>query len=528
MDGPLQLESLRGRFVLLDFWTYCCINCMHVLPELQKLEAAYPTELVVIGVHSAKFAGEKVTENIRAAILRYEISHPVVNDGEMVIWNRYGVQSWPTLVLIDPRGEAVWLGRGEQKFETIARIIDHGLPYYREQKLLAETPLKFSLERDRVADTPLLFPGKVLVSPERQQLYLADSNHNRIVVSDLAGHVVQVYGTGQIGHTDGTAAESSFNHPQGMALHGSTLFVADTENHLLRAIDLDAATVRTVAGTGVQARSPWPGLEELPAEVAISDLPERWVGPPRSTALSSPWALAVHEGNLFIAMAGPHQIWSMPLIETEIGPYAGNGREDIVDGPLLPRRPYDEGFSSFAQPSGLAIDQDWLYVADSEGSSIRRVPLAPDQPVRTLVGTSALPRGRLFIFGDRDGEGLLRPAEEPPLDAESLADRTTGPLLQHPLGVAVDNGLLYVADTYNNKIKVIDLQTGTCRTLAGTGIAGHQDGPPAAATFDEPAGLSAAGGMLYVADTNNHAIRTIDLKDANRVSTLELHGLETR
>jgi DNA-binding beta-propeller fold protein YncE len=213
--------------------------------------------------------------------------------------------------------------------------------------------------------------------------------------------------------------------------------------------------------------------------------------------------LWIHDGDLYIAMAGPHQIWKMRLDGLGIGVYAGNGREDIVDGPLVPHKPYQLGYSSFAQPSGLASDGEWLYVADSEGSSIRAVPLDPRQRVRTVVGTAHLTVGRLFAFGDVDGKGpQVR--------------------LQHPLGLVYCRGKLYVADTYNNKIKMIDPDGGTSQTIAGTGEPGRSDEP---ARFDEPAGLSAAAGKLYVADTNNHLVRVIDLDRGNRVSTLTIRGL---
>jgi sugar lactone lactonase YvrE len=197
-------------------------------------------------------------------------------------------------------------------------------------------------------------------------------------------------------------------------------------------------------------------------------------------------------------MAGPHQIWKMPLDESEIGPYAGNGREDISDGRLLPRIPYQRGSSSFAQPSGLAGDKNWLYVADSEGSAIRAVPFDPSKEVETIVGT----QGSLFTFGDVDGGAG---------DAR----------LQHALGIVYHEGVLYVADTYNNKIKVIDPKARTSRTLVGTGKPGKTDSP---AAFDEPAGISYAAGKLYVADTNNHLIRTVDLK-TRVVKTLTIDGL---
>jgi thiol-disulfide isomerase/thioredoxin len=105
---PLRLADLRGKIVLLDFWTYCCINCMHIIPELTALERKYPNELVVIGVHSAKFHNEGDSENIRQAILRYEIQHPVVNDRDFRIWRSYAVRAWPTLMVIKPSSVKVW------------------------------------------------------------------------------------------------------------------------------------------------------------------------------------------------------------------------------------------------------------------------------------------------------------------------------------------------------------------------------------------------------------------------------------
>ncbi|MCO6458274.1 MAG: redoxin domain-containing protein [Pirellulaceae bacterium] len=498
--GPLRQQDLKGKFVLLDFWTYCCINCIHILPELKKLEKKYPNELVVIGVHSAKFDTEKDTKNIEEAILRYEIEHPVINDAEHRIWQMLGVSSWPTVLLIDPQGNAIWGRPGEIKFEQVDAVIQAGLPWYREKGHLDATPIRFDTLAGRQQKTPLRFPGKVLADEPGNRLFITDSNHNRIVITTLDGQLQAIIGSGRIGREDGSFEQASFDHPQGLALRGETLYVADTENHLLRKVDLKSRQVSTIAGVGEQARSAWPGLDELRPG---APLPDRWVGEPKKTALNSPWALWVHEPDLYIAMAGPHQIWKMPLDESEIGPYAGNGREDIVDGPLLPDQPYELGASSFAQPSGLASDGTWLYVADSEGSSIRAVPFDPQGQVRTVVGTADLPHSRLFTFGDQDGT-----REEA--------------LLQHALGVVYHAGQIYVADTYNNKLKVVDAESGATRTLAGTGQPGLADEP---AQFDEPAGLSLARGTLFVADTNNHAIRTLDLA-SGKVGTLVIEGLE--
>ncbi|QDU30176.1 Thiol-disulfide oxidoreductase ResA [Anatilimnocola aggregata] len=497
---PLSKKDLKGKFVLLDFWTYCCINCMHILPELKKLEKQYPNELVVIGVHSAKFDTEKDRENILAAVLRYEIEHPVVNDADHKIWDTFGINSWPTALLIDPEGQAVWGRSGEFKADEVAEVLNSAIPFYKENKLLDDSkPFPLDLEAGKQLATPLRFPGKILADEPSGRLFISDSNHNRIVITDLDGKLLDIIGSGAIGKDDGAFQTASFDHPQGCVLHGDTLYVADTENHLLRKVDLKAKTVKTIAGVGSQAKHPWPGLEEARLSGAI---PERWAGKPLVTGLNSPWDLWIHGKNMYIAMAGPHQIWMMPLDESEIGPYAGNGREDIVDGPLMPPTPYEAGFSSFAQPSGLSSDGEWLFVADSEGSSIRAVPFDRKQEVRTVVGSNLLPGGRLFAFGDSDG-----PKEKAKL--------------QHALGVTYLNGQLYITDTYNDKIKVVDAKTGETTTLAGTGEPGKTDEP---ATFDEPAGISHAKGKLYIADTNNHLIRTLDLA-TKKVNTLAISGL---
>ncbi len=483
----ISKADLKGKFVLFDFWTYCCINCMHILPELKKLEKRFPNELVVIGVHSAKFETEKDRENIIQAMLRYEVEHLVVNDFQHELWNFYGVKMWPTLLLVDPEGKVVSRSTGEFKADDVAKALERGIPYYRERNLLNEQP--FSLDLIKAADTPLLFPGKVLADEPGNRLFISDSNHNRIVVTTLAGKLLYVIGSGAIGRQDGDFSKATFDHPQGCTLHHEMLYVADTENHLIRKVDLKAQTVKTIAGTGKQAD---------PLQMRT-----RRGLPIKGTSLSSPWDLYVHKNDLYIAMAGSHQIWKMPLSESDIGPYAGNGREDIVDGRLLPKTPTQPS-SSFAQPSGLASDGEWLYVADSEGSSIRAVPLDASREVATVIGTANRAEQRLFDFGDLDGpRNVAR--------------------LQHCIGITFVEGALFVADTYNNKIREVDPRTGEVKTLAG--IAHNRPGnDDAAGSFDEPAGISHAKGRLYVADTNNHSIRTIDLA-SGKVGTLSIVGL---
>ena len=476
-SGEISLKDLRGKVVLIDFWTYCCINCIHVLPDLKYLEQKYPDELVVIGCHSAKFDNEKDTEAIRRAIVRYEIEHPVINDSEMTVWRKMGARSWPTLVLIDPEGNYCGYVSGEGNRELLDVIVEKLIAWHSAKGTLDRTPVTFDLEQDRMKSGPLKFPGKLLADTDSNRLFISDSNHNRIVVSTLDGKLIDVIGNGQIGAKDGSYSEASFDHPQGMALDDETLYVADTENHLLRTIDLKTKTVSTLAGTGMQDRRRTSG------------------GTLKSTALNSPWDLEIVNNTLFIAMAGPHQLWSHEIGSNDIGVFAGSGREDIIDGSL------DQ--SALAQPSGISSDGKFIYVADSEGSSIRQVSVDPKGKVTTIVGAHDLPSGRtLFEFGDRDGVGS---------DAR----------LQHPLGVHYSNGKVFVADAYNHKIKVIDVAKREVTTLSGTGTAGTNLSP---LQLHEPAGMTISGDMLFVADTNNHRIVTINLK-TNQASPFEVVGL---
>ena len=469
-DKPLSLAALKGKIVLLDFWTYGCINCIHIIPDLKKLEAKYANQLVVIGVHSAKFQNEKETENIRRIILRYEIEHPVYNDSEFAVWQSYGVRAWPTQVLIDPAGYVVGAISGEGNYEIIDRSIEKLVEEFRKRGELNEQPLNLVLERAKVGDLPLAFPGKLLADAANDRLFIADSNHNRIVVTKLDGTLVEVIGTAIAGAADGPFDKATFYRPQGLALAGDSLYVADTENHLIRRVDLKSRVVETIAGTGEQSRQYFK------------------TGPGRTIALNSPWDLQLAGQTLYIAMAGPHQIWKMDLANNEVSTFAGSGREARLDGPLLE--------SGFAQPSGMAILGQTLYIADSESNIIRAIDLVSGQ-VTTLAG------GDLFEFGDVDGSG-------------------DDVRLQHPLGLLTSGDKLLIADTYNHKIKELDPEKRRVTSLFGTGKPGQVDG--ASPSFYEPGGLTLANNNLYIADTNNHAIRVIDLK-TKQTRTLKINGL---
>ncbi len=477
-ENPLSLQQLRGQFVLLDFWTYCCINCLHVLPDLKYLEQKYKDTLTVIGIHSAKFDNEREVENIRQAILRYDIEHPVVVDSGFNVWQQYAVRAWPTLVLIDPQGYYLGSVSGEGHRDELDDLLSQLIQAYQEQGKINYQKLNFTLEKQRQPlIMPLAFPGKVLADENGNRLFIADSGHHRIVISTLNGEIIHLIGTGKSGLTDGSFSEAQFFSPQGMALdaENQNLYIADTENHALRRIDLKQKIVQTIGGTGEQSYyiHPHGGLA-----LQIS--------------LNSPWDLVKLGNSLFIAMAGSHQIWEMQLETGIIQTYAGSGAEACVDGELTE--------SAFAQPSGITTDGRELYIADSEVSSIRSVALAENYQVRTVCGS-----GALFGFGDIDGTGL---------DVR----------LQHCLGVEYAQNYLWVADTYNHKIKRVEIKTGICKTMLGDGEVGHQDGEGIGTRFCEPSGLSATSCYLYIADTNNHDIRRVELETL-RVTTLKFQGL---
>ena len=467
-DKPISLADLKGRIVLLDFWTLCCINCIHTLPDLAMIEARYPGIVVVIGVHTPKFDNEKKTASIMKAILRYEIKHPVINDADKKIWNAYGCNHWPTLVLIDPDGKFRGAAKGEGHLNLADRSIKELIKEFEAKGTLKKTPITFKLAHEK-ATSPLNFPGKVLVDAKSKRTFIADSTNHRIVITNLEGEKIAVAGTGREGLKDGAFADAQFSDPQGLAFdsHGETLYVADRKNHSIRALNLKNETVKLVAGTG--------------AKSLIFGKPGAGA-PARKLAMASPWDLHWHNKRLYIAIAGHNQIWTFDPAKDTLAIYAGNGMEDLIDGPVRT--------AAFAQPSGLASDGARLFVADSEVSAIRSVPLVG------LVGnvTTIVGKG-LFDFGDINGAG----------------DKVR---LQHALGVAHLDGKLYVADTYNSKIKLIDPDRRTCDTYLG----GDK-------MFDEPGGLSIAAGKMYIADTNNHRIQVVDLK-TKEMSTLPLQGVD--
>ncbi|MGF1426553.1 NHL domain-containing thioredoxin family protein [Kitasatospora sp. LaBMicrA B282] len=422
----LTLADLRGKIVIADFWTFCCINCLHVLDELRELEEKHRDTVVIVGVHSPKFVHEADHQAVVDAVARYEVAHPVLDDPELVTWKQYAVRAWPTLVVIDPEGYVVAQHAGEGHAHAIGRLVE---------ELEAEHAAKGTLRRGDGPYVPpepaagaLKFPGKAVRLPDGHFL-VADSGHHALVeLAEDGETVLRRIGDGVRGLVDGPAASARFSEPQGLALVpdgldlGYDVVVADTVNHALRGVRLADGTVTTLAGTGQQW---WQGSATA--------------GPAGEVDLSSPWDVAFFDGRVWIAMAGVHQLWAFDPAAGTVAVAAGTTNEGLVDGPVAE--------AWFAQPSGLAVSADGerLWVADSETSALRWVSReTAERPaaVHTAVGTG------LFDFGIRDG-------------AAGQA------LLQHPLGVTVlPDGSVAVADTYNHALRRFDPATDEVSTLA--------------------------------------------------------------
>ena len=452
--APLPIASLRGRIVILDFWTEGCINCIHIIPTLRRIEERYPDKVVVIGVHSPKFANEKNAASVRDAISRYQVHHPIIHDPEMTIWRAYGVNAWPTLIVIGSDGSVLGAVPGEPDPDRLLGAIDN---------LVAESAKAGTLKPAPFNLTPLpepkgrfLFPGKLKPVPGHAKRWvLADGGHHQIVLLDDSGKDLARYGSGEGGLLDGAADQARFNHPQGVISSSDAIFVADTENHAIRRVDLASGVVTTLAGTGKR------GMPLGAPEAG------------RTRALASPWDLEHKGDQLFFANAGTHQIGVLDLKSGTVAALAGTGEEGLRDGRAAA--------ASLAQPSGLALSADGntLYLADSESSALRAITLSADPQLLTLVGAG------LFDFGWVNGD--FRQAR-----------------LQHPLGVALDGERVLVADTYNSAIRQLELRQHEVMDFDGGKFTCID---PVCIPMREPAGIVVdTPDRILLVDTGNHRI----------------------
>lgn len=453
VSRPLTLADLKGRAVLLDFFTPGCINCVHMLPVEHELKQRFGEQLVIVGIDSPKFSASATTQGLVDFIHRYQIRHPVILDSNSTLWGAYNVVAWPTIILIGPDGKVRERYIGEQDAGTLAGPIKTALNNAPPVSKLKPLPMLVMAGRT----SSLSVPNGLAVS--KDAVAIADTGHNRIILADDKGRVKTVIGNGCAGGTDGGYGTAEFNHPHGLTFHDGSLYVADTDNQRIRRIDLEHKSVSTVAGTGKREFIGGGDYHAMKAD------------------LNSPWDVAAAGNMLYIAMAGNHQIWRLDLATRRIEPWAGSGREGLRDGSI--------GSAEFAQPSGLSVHGGILYDVDPESSSVREISLAK-QRVHTLIGQG------LFDFGNRDG-----PAGKA--------------LLQHAEGVTWSNGNLYIADTFNNALRRLDLATNKVTTITK----GLQQ-PAAVAALDTK--------TLLVAEVNGNRVVSVDL-DTGKALPWKLQGL---
>ena len=458
-ERPLQLSELRGKIVLLHFWTSGCIHCMHMMPDLKYLENKYRENLVVIGIHSPRFPHDKLKSCVLKAINRFHIRHPVAHDPIMRVWTKYGIKSWPAIVFIDAEGSVVGKLGGEGRRKQLDQLIHEHIAKAEQKGLLNSQVI--SIQRKQEPDSVLSFPGKLFAT--ENHLYISDSGNNRVIEVNHFGRVMRSFGTGSPGLLDGDGKDASFDNPQGLVKINNYIYVADTGNHAIRRIDIQSNEVLTIAGDGK--------IGNAAAQILTN---------PSSVSLNSPWDLCSNGSDLYIAMAGWHQIWKFDLMANTLEAISGSGKSDLQDG--------SSQVASMAQPSGLAVGDYCLYVADAQSSSIRIVRL-PGGQVSTLIGKG------LSSSGDVDG-------------GWSQAQ------LQHPQAVAANhkNGRIYIADTYNNKIKLMDENAKSIRTLGNKEL------------LDEPSGLSLTGDTLWITNTNKHEILKMNLM-TQKFEVMEINEL---
>src|SRR5688572_12150185 len=209
----LKLADFRGRILLLDFWTFCCINCLHVLDELRPLEERYRDVLDVVGVHSPKFEHERDPVALAAAVERYGVAHPVLDDPELRTWDQYAAKAWPTLCVVDPEGYLVATMAGEGHAEGLARLVDEVVSVHTGRGTLRQGD--GSYVASPAPGTDLRFPAKAVYRPagdgQPGRLLVADTAHHSIVELDADGRVERRYGSGQRGRADGPAGQAQFS-----------------------------------------------------------------------------------------------------------------------------------------------------------------------------------------------------------------------------------------------------------------------------------------------------------------------------
>lgn len=444
--GPVRLETLRGRVLALVFWHAGSASSANLLAELAQLQMTYADGLRVIGLHVPRFDAQRDPEFVAHAVNRLGVRFPVASDPDAVTWQHYGIRAWPTVALVDVEGRLVELIAGDHQLELLDQRIaslledagERGLRIFENAQAVSHPePL-----------TEVAFPAGLAVTSDR--LHVSDSGHHRVLECDHQGRVLRVFGSGSAGLADGLGLAAAFHSPCGLARVGNTLYVADTGNHAIRQVQLETGEVGTLVGCG-QA-----GVVRASPDVRREQV-----------RLDRPCGVAADGSSLFIAMTASNQIWVLNLSSFSLHPLAGSGRMGTGDGV--------GALAEFAQPAGMMLASECLYVCDSLSSALRRVRVK-DGSVDTLIG-----RG-LFEFGDEEGDRDLA-------------------LLQYPLDVALDPTapMLWIADSYNNAIGGWHLEGGGLVRF------------PLDHALRCPSAIASSGAHLWIANTDAHEVLRMDV-----------------
>ncbi len=475
VSRPLEASDLKDRIVLLDFWTYACVNCVQVSQEIKKIEEQFGSKLLVIGVHSGKFDNEKDLAEIKKAIIRNDITHPVVNDPDFRIWNSFSINAWPSLVLINPRGKIEKVYVGESESMEVKSGIKKLISKFKYE--VNRDPLPIVLEKNTVVSNVLEFPTKLeygadftYKSRSAPAIFISNTGKNNIIVTSLSGDIILKIGSGIRGLQDGSFDSAAFNSPQGLLYRAGKLYVADSGNHALRQIDFKSGKVTTLIGSGQKG-------SVILSAAEVSD--------GKSFDLASPTDIEFFPNydNIAIANSGTDQILNYNISKEWVSVLAGDGSQGIMDGK------YPNNI--LAQTSDMSVYNRKLYFTDSESSSLRVMDEAGE--VKTLIGKD------LFKFGRKNGG-----------KQEAL--------MQHPMGLMVDDTGAYISDSFNHIIRRYDLSSGQISTLVGGKKRGDNLGSGSATEFDQPEGIISVLNNFYVVDSNNN--RIVILNRGNFNSTI--------
>ena len=473
-DKPIRLEDLRGRIVLLDFWTLCCINCIHTLPDLATIEARYPGIVVVIGVHTPKFDNEKKTASVLKAVLRYEIKHPVINDADAEIWKTCSARPMAHAGAHRSRngkfrgasatGEGHLKARGKESIKTLIKEFE-------PTGKLKEDADHLQADAPRTRPAGSAFPATSWPTLARSRLFIADSTNHRIVIADLDGKKLAVAGSGAEGLKDG-ARRRPVQRP---ARHWPSTATPSTS---------PTARTHAIPRPQPQGRNRQAGRRHRPRSTIC------WqgghAGPARKIALASPWDILLHNKRIYIAMAGHNNIWTFDLVKDTVATYAGDAFE------RHPRTDRSRPLASLAPPG-------WPPTANASTPPTAEPALSAPLPLfgnGGTINTHSRRQGPLRVRR-LDSTGRIRP---PP----QLRPR------RHLLSKASSTS---PTPTTARSKSSIPPNTPATPFSAGPNV-----------RRNEPGGLSIAAGKMYIADTNNHRIQIVDMKTKD-VSTLQLEGV---